>query len=164
MPHPELHLQLLHVPTCRPLLSPPLFPFLPGLARARHDYPEPPPAATSSSPWIAHRRSLNSQFLEYNSITLVSTSYSFNSRAKLRATNPHFVAVVSSCSGRARHACGQPTPEPLRPNPSSSKLPRALLVLAKPSELLNSGRNPVSDGAPPPPPRPHRGAPSSGLP
>jgi hypothetical protein len=57
-PRPRFHLQPLQVPTRRPLLPPPLFPSLPGLARACHDDPEPPPAATSSSPWSTHHRAL----------------------------------------------------------------------------------------------------------
>jgi hypothetical protein len=41
-----------------PLASSAAVPSLPGLALARHDDPEPPPAATSSSPWNAHPRAL----------------------------------------------------------------------------------------------------------
>jgi hypothetical protein len=46
------------MPTCHLLSIPTSFLSLPGLARVRHDDPEPPPAATSSSRWNAHPRAL----------------------------------------------------------------------------------------------------------
>jgi hypothetical protein len=44
--------------TRRPLPLPVQFLSPGGLPRAHHDYPERPPAATSSSPWTAHREAL----------------------------------------------------------------------------------------------------------
>jgi hypothetical protein len=44
--------------TRRPLPLPVQFLFPSGLSRTRHDYPERPPAATSSSSWRAHHRAL----------------------------------------------------------------------------------------------------------
>jgi hypothetical protein len=72
---------------------------------------------------------LNSRSLARNSITLTPTSCSSSSSANFRAPEPHSSAAVSSCSGRARHSHGQPSPDLLRPNPPLRKLPRSSLVL-----------------------------------
>jgi hypothetical protein len=50
---PERHLQLPQPPTRHPLPVSTSFPSPPGLTRARHDVPEPSPAATSSPSWTA---------------------------------------------------------------------------------------------------------------
>jgi hypothetical protein len=48
------------MPTRHPFPTPTSFLSLPSLSRARHDAPEPSPAATSSSSWTAHCRALTS--------------------------------------------------------------------------------------------------------
>jgi hypothetical protein len=67
--------------------------------------------AVESSP-----QRLNSRSLTRNSITLTPTSCSSSPSANFRAPEPHSSAAVSSCSGHARHARGQPAPDPLRSN------------------------------------------------
>jgi hypothetical protein len=151
-PRPRFHLQPLQVPTRRPVLSPPLFPSLPGLARTCHDDPEPPPAATSSSPWSTHHRAL----------------FSYLSRVVVSLQRLHLVLPVPvPNSERSTHI--SPPPSSLAPathgtpvgsqhqtlsmpHPLLCKLPRSSLVLLDHSLPSNCNWSFVSDNHRPPPP------------
>jgi hypothetical protein len=77
-PCPKLYLLLAYLPTRRPLPAPTSFLSPGGLSRARHDDPEPPPAATSSSRWNAHPRALTPSLL----------------RAAAPLPRPHYVLLL----------------------------------------------------------------------
>jgi hypothetical protein len=103
-----------------------------GLPRARHGFPERPPAATSSSPWKAQRRALN-----------LYLSRALAPHQPLRPIPPEPLAFLELpihiplppfffCSDNARHHRGQPPPGILRPNQPSCKLSHCSLMLIDP--------------------------------
>jgi hypothetical protein len=134
-----------------PRALPPLFPSLPGLARA----PRRPRAIAGRHLLVVVDSSLprlNLLPLARSSTTSTHTCYSTTPSNQFRASEPHFPAAVLLRSGRAQHARGQPSPAHLRPNQHLHKLPCYLLVLDDQLFSSNFHWNFISDEAPPPPP------------
>jgi hypothetical protein len=126
---------------------------LPWWPRARAPRrPEPSPAATSSSPWIAPCRALTSSLsraaapLQHLRAVLLLPATNFEHPSHI------FPAAVLLRFGRARHSRGQPSPAHPRPNQHLHKLPCYLPVLDDQLFSSNFHWNFVSDEAPPPPP------------
>jgi hypothetical protein len=162
-PPPQRHLLLRSIPRVALLLPrSSSSPLVASRARATHTR-----AFVGCHLLVAVERSpqsLNFLSLARNSITSTPTFYSGSSSNQFRALDPHSTAAVSFCSGHARHARGQPSPDLLHPNQPLCKLPRSSLVLIDHQLSSDCNRSFASDERRHRRLRPHRGQLTPGSP